>query len=52
MRCGSSNIDQELFEVFLRLKSVLVEESHLSDRDDLAALLQEDGDADVFGESQ
>ena len=51
MRCGSSNVDQELFEVFLRLKCILIEESHFSDGDDFTALLQEDGDANIFGES-
>ena len=52
MSCGSTDIDQKLFEVLLSLKCILVEERHLGDRDDFAALLQEDGDADVFSEGK
>ena len=46
-----TNITEELFQVFLVLKYILVEVGHFSDTDNLTALLEEDRDADILRKS-
>ena len=46
-----TNITEELFQVFLILKYILVEVGHFSDADNLTALLEEDRDADILRKS-
>jgi hypothetical protein len=47
-----SNIDQESLQIFLVLERVLVVVGHLGEADYLAALLEEDGNANVFGKGE
>jgi len=50
--CRLANIVQKLFQVFLIFEHILIEVCHLCDTHDLATLLEENRDPNVFRECQ